>query len=287
MCVSNFGRYGPVVRRQDAADECAAVAREAATSNVDPLGYYGYPYDGLGLVFPSVPFDGVVVEPQGVSVVGGVVRGLVHNQSRNLFARYVVVVAPLDAGGGVWRWPLTVQPGERAPFEIAGWTGSADPAGAAAALAVTASLSPYVDISRSLDVDGRPLYSNDDSSDSFWAWVELVAPSSHPSLESMVTSQVIEGPVAYAAFRDDNERVVDVVRLTPAEITFTDELEPIEEPVTSIGGDYFDDFELVFKRTEYDFHIWAGAANPPPEQPPVLEPTDPPPRTPVAPLPGD
>ncbi|WP_419907657.1 hypothetical protein [Candidatus Poriferisodalis sp.] len=97
-------------------------------------------YGGPGSVGSSVPtataslieysgvadlLDEVRVLPGTVAVGGdGVLRGLVRNWSRTMWA-YGVTVA---AGGAEWVWPLSIQPGEAAPFEIEIWRGPADPA---------------------------------------------------------------------------------------------------------------------------------------------------------------
>ena len=106
------------------------------------LGYHGM----FKREFPLEPRDEVVVLADTVSVSGGVVRGLVHNLSEGLYARNVVV----SAGDSSWRWPLTVQPGERAPFEIEGWQGSNDPN--EIALSVTADTSTVFDLSRAFKI---------------------------------------------------------------------------------------------------------------------------------------
>ncbi len=49
-----------------------------------------------------------------------VMRGEIHNHSNDLYARHVTVtVAALDSENSVeWHWPLTIMPGETAPFEV-------------------------------------------------------------------------------------------------------------------------------------------------------------------------
>ena len=125
------------------------------------LGYRGdFPRE-----FPLVEQDEVVVLYDTVSVIDGAVRGLVHNLSRTLYARDLeVAAAPSQNGDGqssgdskttIWKWPLTVQPGERAPFEIEGWAGNdaLEPGD----LVVSASLSPSVDLKRSFAVTALPV----------------------------------------------------------------------------------------------------------------------------------
>ncbi|WP_419907645.1 hypothetical protein [Candidatus Poriferisodalis sp.] len=78
----------------------------------------------FGTVFApwDAPVDDVGVLPETVAVHSGVLRGLVRNWSRYLWAYEVTV----SAGGHVFVWPLSVQPGEIAPFEIHGWDGPMD-----------------------------------------------------------------------------------------------------------------------------------------------------------------
>jgi len=97
--------------------------------------------------------DEVVIESESIGLVDGVIRGLVINLSDRLFARDVTVTAVTEDGNKVgtsWQWPLTVQPGERAPFEISGWRGSANFEDIE--FKVSSSLSERVDISRSFQI---------------------------------------------------------------------------------------------------------------------------------------
>ena len=98
----------------------------------------------LGIVFAprSAPVDEVWVVPESVLVRDGVLRGLVRNRSWRYWA-YDVTVA---ADGHQFAWPLSVQPGEVAPFEIHGWDGPADPE--QIAFDIEADLSWHADPSR-------------------------------------------------------------------------------------------------------------------------------------------
>ena len=115
--------------------------------------------------------DDVIIEDDTVTVIDGVIRGLVHNLSGNKFARDVTVTAVLNDGSeesASWHWPLTVQPGERAPFEIVGWTGVIHPE--AFDLWVSASFSEQVDISRAFRIEGSANFGNvysEDERDSY------------------------------------------------------------------------------------------------------------------------
>ncbi|WP_428118661.1 hypothetical protein [Candidatus Poriferisodalis sp.] len=91
------------------------------------------------------PIDEVRLLAESVAVRDGVLRGLVRNWSRALWAYGVTV----SAGGKSWRWPLSIQPGGVAPFEIEGWDGPQDPD--QIDLAVAAQMSPKADLSRSYE----------------------------------------------------------------------------------------------------------------------------------------
>ena len=245
----------------------------------DLLGYYG----DLRREFPLEDQDSVVVLHDTVSLQDGTVRGLVHNLSRTQYARDLVVSAVLpESGGGledargasalVWRWPLTVQPGERAPFEIAGWA-AADPPGVED-LSISASLSPTPDIKRSFVISVNHLRSfldlelhrmlwpestlaaeeiPTDEVDYNSAVAELIVPESHPELANQVLNQEIQdGRIFIATMDNRNKTVVDVV-----EFTFTAEEDtPITRMFTAFlpGGLW---------------QVWAGGANPPPDQQPT------------------
>ena len=87
--------------------------------------------------------DEVRVLPDSVAVGNdGTLRGLVRNWSRTLWAYGTVV----GAGEGEWAWPLSIQPGELAPFEITDWGGPAD--AALIDFSVTTEMSGDVDLSR-------------------------------------------------------------------------------------------------------------------------------------------
>ena len=109
-------------------------------------------YRGPAIAVES-PADDLVVLAETVSVTDGVVRGLAQNRSQTLWARNVAVTATgPESGEHVWRFPLAVQPGEVMPFEIRDWTGP----GVASVIdfEISADLSPRIDLSRSLILDG-------------------------------------------------------------------------------------------------------------------------------------
>ena len=163
--------------------------------------------------FPLEATDRVVVSDMALNVEDGALRGLLHNQSKTLFARNVSVsAASADTGGkpvtGTWQWPLTMQPGEFAPFEITGWDGSSDPENIR--FAVSYRLSEYLDLTRSFQLDGHTrtwtpqdippallgeLYPEDlvdgkvpldYSREAFFPSWHFRAPDSHPSLRDLI-----------------------------------------------------------------------------------------------------
>ncbi len=82
------------------------------------LGYAGI-FDEFHTEADSL--GGVTVDTSSVTIDGNTVRGLIHNQSENEFGRNVeiiIVEEDSDEFLGEWYWPLSIQPGERAPFEI-------------------------------------------------------------------------------------------------------------------------------------------------------------------------
>ncbi len=90
----------------------------------------------------NTPVDEVRVLRDSVTVEDGVLRGFVRNWSRELWAYDVAVTAE----GRSFEWPLSVQPGELAPFEIGDWAGATDPA--RIDIAIAAELALVADLSR-------------------------------------------------------------------------------------------------------------------------------------------
>lgn len=224
----------------------------------------------------------VEVVPSTVSVTGGTIRGLVANRTKTLFARNVTVTvqekgtqaSPVTGG-----WPLTIQPAENAPFEITGWTGSTDPQNLD--IRVSADLSPSIDLSRSFKIQallvwqGRVLVYENDYRDLFPAQVintqdqeipdegfyavsgdaSAILPPSHPSLKDKFDSLTFDDLRAYAAFFDDDRRVVRILKL--ATYTINESGDPYTvAPITS-----HDSFEFNFIAETLDFAVWVGNAN--------------------------
>lgn len=126
-------------------------SRDSLPSGAFPYGV-NHEASGLGILYSSIddPVDEVRVLAESVNVRNGALRGAVRNWSRHLWAYGVVV----RAGGREWAWPLSVQPGETAPFEFEGWDGPADPE--QVQISVTAEMSVRADISRSFEIQPLP-----------------------------------------------------------------------------------------------------------------------------------
>ena len=129
------------------------------------------------------PVDAVRVLPGTVAVGSdGALRGLVRNWSRTRWAYGTVVVA----GGVEWVWPLSIQPGEMAPFEIKNWHGPSDPS--LIDFSVMAEMSDEADLSRAwffwpdyyYHRDYQSEFHDDPPADRYA--FERLSPLSHPSL---------------------------------------------------------------------------------------------------------
>lgn len=212
-------------------------------ANSAPQGAFlrGASLGGYPVQYPDVdqPVDEVRVLDESVAVRDGVLRGLVRNWSRTHFAYGVTVVAD----GLEWEWPLSIQPGEAAPFEIENWSGSVDPA--EIDFAVEAEMSPEVDISRAwiivmhpgvemtgasqlrqkgyppevvdtLPKDGTVPFFYGELNASYVDPYSFIDSSLHPSLAEIAGMVVIEdlrGYVAFVEISDDREQVIDVIRI--------------------------------------------------------------------------
>lgn len=180
----------------------------------------------------DAPVDEVRVLADSVAVTGGVLRGLVRNWSRHRWAYGVTVTA----GGGEFSWPLSIQPGEVAPFEIAGWDGPDSPGHID--IGIEADMSWHTDPSRAWgdsmvsaphlmvrDVAPRPMSGSvrdryahvtadvPAGSVSFGTLElepDLVVPESHLSLRSFREDIVVGDLRGYGALLDADGRVIDV-----------------------------------------------------------------------------
>ena len=179
------------------------------------------------------PEEMLVVLPDTVSVVDGVVRGLAQNRSERNWARNATVTATGAAGReGVWRYALAVQPGEVMPFEIEGLT---DTEGLSEiSFEISADLSPTIDLSRSLDFTWWN--HRDSNKETFLerfpeeivagglpngafsfrtVRIHRQAPTAHPRLAEAALEQTIENLTVYAATYNLNGTIDDVMELTP------------------------------------------------------------------------
>ncbi|WP_420618485.1 hypothetical protein [Candidatus Poriferisocius sp.] len=269
-----------------------------------PLGYFGH----LDWDFPLEDFDEVAVVDGSVLVRDGVVRGLVRNLSKTLFAREVTVTARPTEGSNndaqpvSGRFPLTVQPGERAPFEIEGWTGSENPE--MIDLSVSAKLSTRVDITRSFSFGtGGTVTARAVDEEFFKNFVpdfvyqaekhkigddgrlmieyisaSLTAPTSHPSLKDQVLNQNIKDLRVYMALIG-NGQVHDIIE-PPLHVRASSAGHPHRYPQvislpTIYGGAPFYGFAIVFI-PEYSWHIWTGEPGPLDYNPRTIPETPPP-----------
>ncbi|WP_419551642.1 hypothetical protein [Candidatus Poriferisodalis sp.] len=189
-------------------------------------GSFGYPIEYSGR---DNPVDEVRVLAGTVSATGGVLRGLVRNWSRTMWAYRVKV----EAGGQGFSWPLSIQPGEAAPFEIDGWDGPSDPS--QRDISVVADMSNDADISRAwwmlpypqviepgawyrppprevldeLPPDAERLVSAGAFYNSY------NDPDSHPSLHGELAENLDFELALFVAFLGDDGTVADVVASTP------------------------------------------------------------------------
>ena len=215
----------------DRSDASSDFARDA------PLGFWGWN--------PPVesPADQLVVLAETVSVTGGAVRGLAQNRSERLWARGATVTATDSAGRKhMWRFPLTVQPGEVMPFEFEGWAGPQSPS--EIGFEATADLSPTIDLTRSLELywkrtwgDKRlfstlfgPKAAAAEPPDSDFPYIAVdisrAAPVAHPRLAEAALTQTIDNLRVYGAVECGGV-VTDVFELSPG-LNVSPTLYPVE-----------------------------------------------------------
>ena len=322
--MSDYGPGGPFATVQAATedynDRSVGYPESKITHPKDiPLGYFG----DLDWDFPLEDIDEVRVVEDSVLVRDGTIRGLVRNLSKTLFAREVTVTARPAAGKeGVnnnaqavsGRFPLTVQPGERAFFEIENWSGSSDLADFD--LEVSASLSANVDITRAFGFGAGGTVTTRAVDEEFFKnfvpdfvyqnekhkisdgrrfhiefiTVGLIAPTSHPSLKDQVLGQNIADLRVYMALIG-NGKVHDIVE-PPLFVSAVSAGHPHFYPQvvslpTYYGGAPFTDFDIVFIPA-YSWHLWVGEPGPldysprtlPEAPPPTVDPDSLPQETP-------
>ena len=156
----------------------------------------------------------------GTVAVGadGALRGLVRNWSRTLWAYGTVV----SAGGREWAWPLSIQPGEFAPFEIEDWDGPTDPG--LIDFSVAAEMSNEADLSRAwYGIQDHSWYieqlNSDNEPDELRYLLERSSMWSHPSQHGVWAPDL----------------VLDLVVLLA-------DLGPAGETVTEVGRHGFEDY---------------------------------------------
>ena len=230
-----YGLEGTYFRtREDAAGWYGQHAAAQQVRNENTLvpdaelcGSFGYPIEYSGR---DSPVDEARVLGGTVSAAGGVLRGLVRNWSRTLWAYGVRV----QAGGRGFSWPLSIQPGEAAPFEIDGWDGPSDPS--QAVISVAAEMSNDADISRAWWMLPYPQVIEpgawhdpppQDVLDELPADAELLVsagaryhlyydrPDSHPSLHGELADDLGFELAVFVAFLGDDGTVADVQAPTP------------------------------------------------------------------------
>ena len=193
-----------------------------------------------------IRYAGNAQSPQGVHVIegslllrDGVMRGLVRNWSPTHFAYDLEV----SVGDRMWRWPLSVQPGEVAPFEFRDWETempSADDFGVLAVLSMQLDQSrgfvsdweapeyregSLRDLERNrnrrpaawlaaLDDDQMPLIGRFVWNLNPYVWSQSLAlGESHPSLADIDVGQLpVDDFRGYGAIYDTNGRVVALER---------------------------------------------------------------------------
>lgn len=232
----------------------------------------------------DAPVDEMRVLADSVAVRDGVLRGLVRNWSRHLWAYEVTVTAD----GHEFEWPLSVQPGELAPFEIAGWDGPAEPK--RIELRIAAHMSPHVDPTRTFGTPGVIYFEigadtrremPDEVRAKFahvtadvppgsvsWAiargdFMNLIRPGSHPSLDDDFYSRLaVDDLRAYSVISDSYGRVVDVGPAT-INVIVGSETQPPHDPryqqITGLPAPYSDghsfDWSLGSVTVLFDVHV--------------------------------
>jgi len=280
--------------KQEALDDPWVQSYLRKLKNFPPgraLGYVGIGssvHDGRINWDESDYADEVRLVAETVSVVGGTVRGLVKNRSKALFARNVTVTVQESggkSGSAIGGWPLTIQPDEDAPFEVAGWTGSTDPQ--KLDINIAADMSPLVDLSRSFEIEpylvwqGKIMLYEDDYRGLFPAQVintqdqkipaekfdavtgvaQIQWPDSHPSLEEKTRSQTFDDLRTYVAFFDDDRRVTKILQLVTHRYTY----DGPDDPGTIVVGAVTShvSFRFNFIAETLNFAIYVGNANKP------------------------
>lgn len=197
--------------------------RYANTVDAPAYGLHGSVSMDLLIRFAEsgAPIDDVRLLKHSVTLVDGTLRGLVRNWSRELWAYEVTVTAD----GRAFEWPLSIQPGELAPFEFAAWSGSGDTRNIQ--FDVTARMAGEADFSRAFNFFfGRSWWGNvhdvpydyplhirdelpqDGRHELYMSYAEFVEPASHPwtadphALEGWQTGDFYESLTSQISFND-------------------------------------------------------------------------------------
>ncbi len=206
-----------------------------------PLPLYAQP---LGMVAESwyepIEFGSVLDSAEPVRVVpeslvyqAGTLRGLVRNWSPTRFAYNLRA----SLSGSSWRWPLSVQPGELAPFELTGLAFDETPA--AEDIIVEAELRDDADLSRAFDYWCSPHWFEGNAHDLSGRVPDIVYmtlpqdgrhamayycaeldrhAASHPDWKYDKEPVVIDDLRSYVAFLDYSGQVIEIRQL----VTFTE-----------------------------------------------------------------
>ncbi len=225
------------------------------------LGYFGRSVAGQESV------DAVQLVPGSITVRDGSVRGLVQNMSASLFAWDVAVLVH----GTRWGVPLTLQPGETAPFEINDYEQADVPT--PDAITIESTLKVDIDLDRSLLLTGAPGHWFGNGQDFpgldgiladlpdgyfhyFESLVEVAEPTSHPSLAALVRDRDIGDLTATVAFFDSDGAVLDVFDVEVRGFDGEHGTSPVDR--ASPGGSYVIGF--VIPDIAADFAVWIGGA---------------------------
>ena len=156
----------PFVRTKEEAFAWGREYEERRRSEVGPLPWNAQLFGTAGGSVDAIEFDDSIAADRPVSVLAewltydaGTLRGLVRNWSSTQFAYGVQV----SLGDAVWRWPLSIQPGERAPFQLDGLTLSEAPG--VEELSVEARMRDEADLSRAFDFGCSPPWFHGNASD--------------------------------------------------------------------------------------------------------------------------
>ena len=227
--------------------------------------------------------DEVAVRVDSVLVRDGVLRGLVQNMSRDLFARAVSV----SVDGKRWVFPLTVQPTEVVPFAVEGYEGPSDPEVIEFGAATEFVSDP--DPRRSFFINGlpghhaqpwgglrlrEPNYAGDEPPEGttdedlvryYRTGMALRVSSTHPSIAGEVMGQTIEDLRVYLTKMDADGKVLDIREMVPylrVAVGVNDDgsIRLTPTPVDRLPFMGWTDFEVGFMGHPPEFAFTVGGA---------------------------